>query len=58
MEIQTGGVVVFPRMISSQHSTGFIEGVLQSGSSQLDSLLGDGLHKGTSNLFIGPAGTG
>ncbi len=58
MEIQTGGIVVFPRMISSEHSKSFTEGALQSGSPQLDSLLGDGLEKGTASLFIGPAGTG
>jgi circadian clock protein KaiC len=59
MEIQTGGVIVYPRMISSLHLQEESKtGVLNSGSSELDQLLGGGLDQGTSNLFIGPAGTG
>jgi circadian clock protein KaiC len=59
MEIQTGGVVVHPRMISSHHTNKSLkEGVLASGSKELDLLLGGGLDLGTSTLFIGPAGTG
>ena len=58
MEIRTGGIVVHPRMISSQHEKADFSGVLKSGSEELDALLGGGLDKGTANLFIGPAGTG
>lgn len=58
MEIIKGGIVVYPRMISSHHAKECVPGVLKSGSRELDSLLGGGLDKGTSNLFIGPAGTG
>ncbi len=57
-DIETGGIVVHPRMISAQHQKGSLPGQLQSGNPALDALLGGGLDRGTSNLFIGPAGTG
>lgn len=56
-EISKGGVIVYPRMISSHHEEVKIEGQLSSDSPELDSLLGGGLDRGTSNLLIGPAGT-
>jgi circadian clock protein KaiC len=57
-DINTGGIEVFPRMISAQHENEPTTGQLPSGISELDSLLGGGLDRGTANLFIGPAGTG
>ncbi len=59
-EIETGGLKVYPRMISAEHAdtNELNNDVLKSGISGLDSLLGNGLDVGTSNLFIGPAGTG
>jgi circadian clock protein KaiC len=56
--IERGGIVVHPRMISSQHEARPITGYLASGSPELDSLLGGGMDRGTANLLIGPAGTG
>ena len=58
MEIQTGGIKVFPRMISGQHSKESAVGFLESGNKELDQMLGGGLDRGTASLFIGPAGTG
>ena len=58
IDIHTGGITMHPRMISSEHSDHPASGVLASGLAPLDSLLGGGLDRGTSNLFIGPAGTG
>ena len=58
VEVTTGGLEIYPRMISSQHSEEPSEGQLKSGLTALDDLLGGGLDHGTSNLFIGPAGTG
>jgi circadian clock protein KaiC len=49
---------VFPRLIAAEHHTPFRKAVAQSGNAQLDTLLGGGLHYGTSNLLIGPAGSG
>ena len=56
--IETGGVRVFPRLIASQHHASFTAASASSGSAELDALLGNGLHYGTSNLIIGPAGSG
>jgi circadian clock protein KaiC len=56
--IDTGGLRVFPRMISSGYTTQPVRGQLASGLAELDSLVGGGLDYGTSNLFIGPAGSG
>ena len=57
--IQTGGLVVFPRLIASEHLT-LGDGALpaSSGITQLDALVGGGLDRGTSTLLIGPAGCG
>lgn len=59
-EIETGGVKVYPRMISAEHQdvSELNNDVLKSGVKGLDTLLGNGLDIGTANLFIGPAGTG
>ncbi|HWC17921.1 MAG TPA: ATPase domain-containing protein, partial [Terriglobales bacterium] len=56
--IQTGGVVIFPRLVASEHMPGFEPGVACSGVEELDALLGGGLDRGTSTLLIGPAGCG
>lgn len=56
--IDTGGVRVFPRLVSSEHKSRFKREVLKSESPQLDSLLGGGIERGSSTLVLGPAGTG
>jgi len=56
--IETGGVRVFPRLVASEHHKPFAKAHARSGNAQLDTLLGGGLHYGTSNLLIGPAGSG
>ena len=56
--ITTGGMNVFPRLVASEHRTGFVRGQLSSGIAQLDQLLGGGVDKGSSTLVLGPAGTG
>jgi circadian clock protein KaiC len=56
--IETGGVVVYPRLIAAEHKPGFVRELVSSGVKQLDALLGGGLHTGTSTLMIGPAGSG
>jgi circadian clock protein KaiC len=58
MIIDTGGVRVFPRLVSSEHRTEFQRGVLSSGSPELNALLGGGVERGSSVLVLGPAGTG
>ena len=56
--IRTGGLVVFPRLVASEHHTEFKRTPLPSGVAELDKLLGDGVDRGTSVLVIGPAGSG
>ena len=56
--IDTGGVRVFPRLVSSEHKTEFKRDTLKSASPELDALLGGGIERGSSTLVIGPAGTG
>jgi circadian clock protein KaiC len=56
--IVSGGVRVFPRIIGSTHQRKNARGMVLSGISELDALLGGGLDRGTSCLLLGPAGTG
>jgi len=56
--ISTGGMQVFPRLVSAEHKTGFARTRLSSGTKELDDLLGGGVESGSSSLIIGPAGTG
>jgi circadian clock protein KaiC len=56
--IEHGGVKVFPRIVASDRSGTFKPGMISSGIDGLDTLLGGGLDRGSSNLFMGPAGTG
>jgi circadian clock protein KaiC len=56
--IERGGLKVFPRLVSSEHSERFMSGRLKSGIKELDSLVGGGLEYGTGTLLIGPAGSG
>ncbi len=56
--IDTGGVRVFPRLVSAEHRTDFARDLVKSDSAELDALLGGGLERGSSVLLLGPAGTG
>jgi circadian clock protein KaiC len=56
--IDTGGIRVFPRLVSAEHKTPFVRDVLTSNSPEIDALLGGGLERGSSVLVLGPAGTG
>jgi len=58
MRITTGGVVVFPRLIPEEKGGRFRGELLPSGVPELDVILGGGLDRGTTNLLMGPAGTG
>jgi circadian clock protein KaiC len=58
MAIETGGVIVYPRLVAARTRNTFSPSVLKSGSVELDELLGGGLNRGTSALFLGPAGSG
>ncbi|HEY8574331.1 ATPase domain-containing protein [Phenylobacterium sp.] len=56
--IKTGGLEVYPRLVSSEHRREFSREQLPSGVSGLDELLGGGIERGSSCLILGPAGTG
>lgn len=56
--IRTGGVCVFPRLVSAEYRTGFTRDVLGTDSPEFDALLGGGVERGSSVLILGPAGTG
>lgn len=56
--IETGGVRVFPRLVSAEHRKRFKRDILPSQSAELNALLGGGVDRGSSTLILGPAGTG
>lgn len=56
--IERGGLAVFPRLVASEHVRPFERALHSSGNAELDKLVGGGLHGGTSNLLLGPAGAG
>jgi circadian clock protein KaiC len=56
--IETGGIKVFPRIVPREHSRDFAREPIQCGIESIDTLLGGGLDRGTSNLVMGPSGTG
>ncbi|TXI82782.1 MAG: circadian clock protein KaiC [Cupriavidus sp.] len=58
LALKHGGMVVFPRLIASQHRTPLIGEPVSSGITELDDLLHGGLRRGTSTLISGPAGAG
>jgi len=56
--IRTGGLDVYPRLVSSEHRSSFPRDALPSGIPGLDAILGGGVERGSSCLILGPAGTG
>ena len=57
-QIVTGGLEVYPRLVAANYRRDTDQRAVSTGSQELDLLLGDGLHRGTSTLVIGAAGTG
>ena len=56
--LRTGGMVIFPRLVAHEHHMSIQREPVASGIPGLDALLGGGLDRGTSNMFMGPPGTG
>jgi circadian clock protein KaiC len=56
--IETGGIKIFPRLVAAEHHKPFLGELTGSGVSELDTLLGGGLERGTSALLVGGAGVG
>jgi circadian clock protein KaiC len=57
-KIDTGGLIVYPRLTAAEHRVAPPKPALSSGLTELDALLGGGLDAGTSTLITGAAGTG
>lgn len=56
--IQTGGLQVFPRLVSAEYRVRRKTEILSTDIADLDNLMGGGIEGGSSTLVIGPAGTG
>ncbi len=56
--IAHGGLQVFPRLVSAEHRQDLDLTPIKSGVASVDALLGGGPDRGTSTLFMGPAGSG
>jgi circadian clock protein KaiC len=56
--LHKGGMKLFPRLVAAEHHVDFKRENFASGITELDALLGGGLGRGTSTMFMGPPGTG
>ena len=56
--IETGGVRVFPRLVSAEYRRDFKRDVVKTDIQGLNHLLGGGVERGSSVLILGPAGAG
>ncbi len=57
-QIQTGGVLVYPRLVAGDHHAVFTPELCSSGIPNLDQMLKGGLAAGSTVLLLGPAGAG
>jgi len=58
LSLEKGGMTIYPRLVASDHHSEFDQEHFPSSIKELDLLLGGGLDRGTSNMFMGPPGTG
>ena len=56
--IDTGGIRVFPRLVSAEHRNDFARETVAIDNAELNGLIGGGFERGASTLILGPAGTG
>ena len=56
--IDTGGVRVFPRLVSAEHRGSFSRESIPIANAEFNGLIGGGFERGASTLILGPAGTG
>jgi len=56
--IDTGGVRIFPRLVSAEHRGSFRRETVSIENAPLNALIGGGFERGSSTLILGPAGTG
>jgi circadian clock protein KaiC len=58
LTIKQGGMIVYPRLVASEHSMSFADEAVPSGLPEMDALLDGGPLRGTTSLIVGPAGSG
>lgn len=58
LAINTGGIEIFPRLIAAEHRRERTIETVSTGLTELDTLLGGGIDRGTATLLLGPTGTG
>lgn len=56
--IRSGGLEVYPRLVGADYPLIDVDAALPSDDSRIDALMGGGLDRGSSNIFVGPAGVG
>ncbi|WP_442920541.1 ATPase domain-containing protein [Massilia sp. S19_KUP03_FR1] len=56
--LDTGGIVMFPRLVAADHSGAFQPMIHSTGMPGIDAMLGGGLAAGTNTLVVGPSGIG
>jgi circadian clock protein KaiC len=56
--IEKGGISLFPRLVAAEHQELLTSESVTSGLPALDALCDGGLHRGSSTLVLGPAGSG
>lgn len=56
--LDTGGVIIFPRLVAADHSGTFKPVIHSTGMPGIDVMLGGGLAAGTNTLVVGPSGIG
>jgi circadian clock protein KaiC len=56
--LDTGGIVVFPRLVSADHGVDFTPVIHSTGMPGIDAIMGGGLAAGTNTLIVGPSGIG
>ena len=56
--IETGGLIVYPRLVAAEHRSTLPHEPIPSGLPALDVMLGGGISRGSSTVVMGPAGSG
>ena len=56
--IVCGGLIVYPRLVASEHSARFGDEKVKSCLPALDQMFGGGINRGSSTLLMGPSGSG
>lgn len=56
--IARGGLVIYPRLVASEHDAPFDGERIKSDLPKLDQMFGGGINRGSSTLLIGPSGSG